>query len=128
MKKFELTENHVKLLQRMYIDWDDSEFGAPEVDPKRPYGNSDVHKDMLNILGWTPECALVINGKSHKMGYVDLDYNGWTLPREIITLLDELHAETQTALQIILVTKSFIPGIYECGDHTGNWRLVDGAK
>ncbi len=30
--------------------WDNAEFGAPAVDPKRPYGNSDVIGDIASIL------------------------------------------------------------------------------
>ena len=44
-------DDHLKLLKRMYIGWQDCEFGAPEVNPKRPYGNSDVYDDMAEILG-----------------------------------------------------------------------------
>ncbi len=50
-KQFTLKPEHVKLLRRMYVDWDDCEFGAPEIDPEQPYGNSDVEQDMIEILG-----------------------------------------------------------------------------
>ena len=36
----------------MYVGWQDCEYGAPEIDPKRPYGNSDVEGDIAEILGW----------------------------------------------------------------------------
>ena len=52
MKKlFELTEEHIKLLRQMCVSWDDCEFGAPAIDCKRPYGNSDVYSDIAKILG-----------------------------------------------------------------------------
>ena len=47
-----ITDEHLKLLQRMYIRWEDGEYGAPAVDCKRPYGNSDVAADIYEILGW----------------------------------------------------------------------------
>jgi hypothetical protein len=49
--EFTVTEDHLKLLRRAYIGWDDCEFGAPGIDPKRPYGNSDVIGDIAEILG-----------------------------------------------------------------------------
>ena len=43
-------ESHLKLLKELNISWDGCEFGGPCVDPKRPFGNSDVYKDMAEIL------------------------------------------------------------------------------
>ena len=34
-----------------HVTWDDWEFGAPGIDPKRPYGNSNVFADIAEILG-----------------------------------------------------------------------------
>lgn len=31
------------------------EFGGIGLNPKRPFGSSDVHKSMLEIIGWKPE-------------------------------------------------------------------------
>lgn len=39
----------------MHIGYDAwTEFGAPEVDPKRPYGNSNVYLYLAEILGIEP--------------------------------------------------------------------------
>ena len=46
-----VTSEHLKLLQAMYLRWEDCEYGAPAVDCKRPYGNSDVEADILELLG-----------------------------------------------------------------------------
>jgi hypothetical protein len=58
-----ITEDHVKLVSRLNLQWQNCEYGAPEVDPKRPYGNSDVENDIREILG-KPEmsderCAVI---------------------------------------------------------------------
>lgn len=45
-KTFTLTEDHIKLMSRAYISWNDGECGAPGVDTKRPYGNSSVIMDV----------------------------------------------------------------------------------
>lgn len=46
------TADHLKLLDRMELRWENCEYGAPAVDCKRPYGNSDVAGDIAEILGW----------------------------------------------------------------------------
>ncbi len=48
---FTITKDHLNLLKRMYVSWDDCEFGAPSIDCKRPYGNSDVLDDIKEITG-----------------------------------------------------------------------------
>ena len=40
--RFTVTDEHLRLLRRAYVSWDETEFGAPEIDCKRPYGNSDM--------------------------------------------------------------------------------------
>ena len=41
----------VRLLRRAHVTWMDAEFGAPEIDCKRPYGSSGVYSDIAEILG-----------------------------------------------------------------------------
>lgn len=53
MQEFRLTEDHLKLLKAAEINWHNAEYGAPGIDCKRPYGNSDVTGDVAEILGWT---------------------------------------------------------------------------
>jgi len=91
-ERFELTEEHLTLLGRAYVRWEDCETGAPAIDCKRPYGNSYVAGDVAEILGW---------------GVVD---EGLTDAQEDRAL--EIHHETLTALQIVLATRSFAPGTY----------------
>jgi len=31
------------------------EYGSLGLDPKRPFGNSDADRDILNLIGWEPE-------------------------------------------------------------------------
>ena len=80
---FELKAEHLKLLKESYVLWSNCEFGAAGIDPKRPYGSSDVEDDLANILGDLPEETLL-----------------------------KLHEETEIALQICLSTQSFEPGKY----------------
>jgi len=92
---FELTADHLVLLKSAYVGWQDCETGAPEINPKRPYGNSDVATDIIGILGWD-----------------------WP-PEEEEEKCDSLraralsiHHETHTALQIVLGCQTLVPGLY----------------
>ena len=110
MKKFKLTKNHLKLLKRFEVSWQDCEFGAPEIDPKRPYGNSDVLNDIHEIL--TGETICCVNSKRDE------------LTEDEKEKYSKLHKEMETALQIILSTLSFKLGNYECEEYSNDWKLV----
>lgn len=115
MKKFELTADHLTLLQNMCVDWWDEETGAPSIDPKRPYGNSDVKRDIVLMLGWIKTSDLAIAEDEDDAELARLFRNA-----------EELHKETQTALQICLVTGKFEPGTYRQTDQYNyrSWKKV----
>ncbi len=100
VNEFELTEQHVKLLTNMYVEWWDAETGAPGIDPKRPYGNSWVSGDVAHILG-------IVSEETDED-----DEDEKRLSDEQENFCHRIHSETQTALQIVLSTKSFEPGLY----------------
>lgn len=104
--KFRLTETHIRLLRSMYVGWQDCETGAPEIDPKRPYGNSDVASDVHKII--TGE-------RKHELTEMRRD--------DYLTL----HRETAAALQIVLSVGEFTPGIYETVHEFNRqeWRFVE---
>jgi hypothetical protein len=104
-KTFELKEEHIKLLSNMYTDWDEgySEFGSPVIDLKRPYGNSDVISDMYEILEGKP-----LN--EDELEQQGISYDGFI--KNLYPEYKKLHEETETALQIVLHTKSFKTGLY----------------
>jgi hypothetical protein len=83
--KFLLKEDHIKLVRKMRVGWNELEFGAPTIDPKRPYGNSDVFTDMYKILEKNIS----------------------------VSELSKLHEETRLALEIILDCGVFCPGYYK---------------
>jgi hypothetical protein len=76
--RFVLTDAHVKLLRASYTSWDDTEFGAAAIDPKRPYGNSDVLPDLRELLPGVDDDDLL-----------------------------RLHGETKAALEVVLRVGSF---------------------
>ena len=105
IKRFELTEKHIKLLRAAYIDYNGyCEYGAPCINPKRPYGNSDVEPDIHKIL----------TGKFPKTELSDEKAREYA----------DLHRETATALQIILITGKFEPGTYELNGYGIDWKKV----
>lgn len=106
---FELTEDHLKLLSRAYTGWQYCETGAPEIDPKRPYGNSYVAGDVAEILEWEP---------------ASYDWDDRVLSGEQVDRALALHHETEQALEIVLRTRSFVPGTYVTSDrYSHDWKL-----
>jgi len=102
--RFTLTSEHVRLLRHFYVGWQDCETGAPKIDPKRPYGNSDVEDDVIELLQWPmTQDADAMKARAF-----------------------QLHRETEIALQIVLRLGSFEPGTFERSDWYGAspWRRV----
>ena len=114
-REFTLTEEHLKLLENACVGWQDCETGAPEIDPKRPYGNSSVWLDVAEILGKPlPEDG-------------DESASGQHLERSTREECERLHRETETALEIVLTTRSFLPGRYVLANEYGpgvRWQRV----
>lgn len=106
IEKFELKKEHIMLIERFNIGWENCEFGAPCIDPKRPFGNSNVIGDIAEILN------------------IDSDEEG-EFTREQEDYMCKLYEETETALSIILRTKSFETGIYISDKYMDNWRKED---
>jgi len=91
---FHLTYEHIMLLTRAYVGWNDMETGAPSIEPKRPYGDSNVPANIFEILGWS---------RSDPEG---------DLTKEEFARANKLHRETRTALEIILGCQTFSTGKY----------------
>jgi hypothetical protein len=110
LTRFTMTAEHVALLRRANVRWEECEYGAPSIDCKRPYGNSGVESDIAEILGWPkqecPHCG------------EDLGDDKW---RE---RAKALHEETETALQIVLAVGSFEPGTFACDQYMRNWKRI----
>jgi len=105
VKEFEIKQEHITLLQHAYIGWNDCDYGAPSIDPKRPYGNSCVEENIAEILGWTV---------------------GEELSEEQRELAYKLHQETKTALQICITLQKFETGFYEKTEeyNSCSWKKV----
>jgi hypothetical protein len=94
-REFTVTDEHLRLLRRAYVFWEEAEFGAPSIDPKRPYGNSNVFGDIAEIL--------------------DVPETEWADDEELNPSLDaewrflRLHVETAIALKIAWPPASSAP-------------------
>lgn len=96
----------------MYVDrHGDRIWGAPAIDQKRPYGSSSGEPayHVYKILGG-PQNAYNEHGD---------------LPDADLALCRRLHAETWTALQVVLAAGSFEPGLYVADPYSSNWRRAD---
>jgi hypothetical protein len=108
-ERYTVTEEHIKLLREAYVGWQNCEFGAPEIDPKRPYGNSFVYGDIAEILGIE---GVIIDEEK--------DYTDEQRDR-----MQEIHRGTENALEIALAVGYFKAGIYERTKYHRDWKLVE---
>lgn len=111
-KRFEVTEQHLALLPHLWFNYNDyCEFGAPEVDPKRPYGNSDVYGDLAEILKLEP---VSVN---------EYDESEFSDAQRADML--RVHKEMQTVLNILarVAIDGIATGWYATGTAYGNdWK------
>lgn len=106
MDEFEITEDHLKLVRKMHMGWNEDCFGAPGLDCKRPYGDSWVYGDLAEYLGIEPEDPERGFTPDEKM----FMYNVWR--------------DTQTVLQILIDNLDSgikVGKVYKQDSDTGKW-------
>ncbi len=108
MQEFILTQDHITLLRHANVSWNGMEFGAPGIDPKRPYGNGDVVSDVARLLNIEP--IPTDDGETH-----------W--PLGTTGRVNAIHQELLMALQVVLTSGEFVPGRYVAYDCDRNWQL-----
>lgn len=109
MRRFELTAQHVALLRRANVRWSDGAYdGSPEIDAKRPFGNSDVVSDVAEIIGI--EKSEADDGETY-----------W--PKGTRERCLALYKTLAEALQVVLASGSFEPGVYVADEYRDNWRV-----
>jgi hypothetical protein len=116
--EFTVTDDHLKLLRHAYVVWDEGEgYGAPGINPKKPYGNSYVQRDIARILDAPDDDWELEDGEK---AYVTPG------AEERFT---RMHVETMVALQIVLVTGEFRPGRYRRETPWGiDWRRDESGQ
>ena len=107
-KYFCITEDHIKLLKRMYVSWYDCEYGAPCIDPNRLYGNSYVIEDIAEILG------IKSTNKD--------DPSEFTEKQE--QEMRKIHEEMEYVLQIFIKNGKIETGEYSAEEYSTDWRKI----
>lgn len=112
MKRFKLTEEHIKLSKRLIVSLDETNpfFPTIYVGSKRPYGNSDIEGDIAEILG-------ISDNRRHK------DDEPYYYPEDI-ERMKNLHKEMCDAVQIILVTGKAEVGTYCKSAYGTDWHKI----
>ena len=100
---FTLKSEHIALIKRLNLkisqDYACDNWLIPNIDPKRPFGNSDMLGDIFSFMGIEPDA----NG----------DYSESDRINAYLLL-----AELPAAMEAIMMHETFTPGIYEidnCG-------------
>lgn len=102
--EFEITQEHLSLIQNLNFKFNQyCEFGAGCVDPKRPYGNSDVYTDIAEHLGIKPEGKVYDSDDEH-------EWREFTDEQE--DYLWKIHVEAVLALEICSLLQNFETGVY----------------
>ena len=109
MEKFTVSEEHLKLLKEMYVSWNDCEFGAPEINSKRPYGNSNVEYDIAEILG------LQLFEDANEEKHISKEQNVY---------INKIHKEMETVLKILVCNLSIQAGQYESEKYGSKWNII----
>jgi len=110
LNEFEVTSEHLALLRHGCVAWNPVEFGAPGLSGKRPYGNSDVLRDIAEIT------------RGADLARIDPDDVDAYIEAHTADLI-RVHAETGLALQIALNTGEFRTGRY-VRDMAGPWKRL----
>lgn len=101
--EFEVLPEHLKLLRSAYAAWQETPngWGTFQVNQDNPYGTKYIERDMLGILGDSPEERA---------------------PYEDIKLLQSLHKGAAMALQIFLKTGKFKAAKYRANKYSQDWK------
>lgn len=103
MASFTVTENHLKLIRQLEFE-NDGSCGAPSIDYKRPYGNSDVYRDIAKTIGM--KC--------------DQEFTD-----QQIGEMNRLNKQVVTALRICIATGAFVAGHYSgTSFYPSDWKLI----
>lgn len=117
---FTLKEEHIKLIGNLnFRVCAETEYGdpfIPEINRKRPFGNSGAVSDVLDILGYEPD---------EEGNYKEED----------TSRAESLLIELPLALEAVVTNKTFTPGDYEmerCGAYSQyqlmrNYKALQGA-
>lgn len=107
-QEFLVTNDHLKLLDRIFFEPGDGYWESPMVDPKRPFGNSDIAEDIAELLGWEVDADDGLTDRQETEARMIHD--------GLVTVLQILCANVQTGIS---------PGVYRNhGDkYSADWKV-----
>ena len=113
--KIEIKNEHIKLLKSLCVEWNSEYYlGAPAVNIKRPYGNSDIIEDIARIIGL--ELFEDAGGDVH-------------LSKEQERSCIKLHKEMEHILQIVCFNNGVKDGqIWERENKWDDWEMKKIAR
>jgi len=123
---FELTALHIALLKRLEFGWHEGGYdGAPTVDVKRPYGNSDVLADIREIYAELSGLRYEDEPEDEEFEFSFVRADGTSF--DAADLDEEIwgaHRQMETVLQILAKNPEGItPGTYErSGLYLWDWK------
>lgn len=114
---FEVTSDHIKLLKRMNFRNELLlEMNLPALDAKRPFGNSDVVADVLEIIGAIPE-GENFHDWINELSSEEFD----NVRKRAFGLIDQL----PTVLMILTQNLAITEGIYVSKRFSENYSLLE---
>ena len=108
--KFELKETHLNLLK--FLTWGEIEDGVITTKGETPFGGFNHYDDMSVILYGKPENFDPLVDEEHE----------WEESK--INEMDELLHELPLAIEVVLNSRSFKPGLYKTKYHNRDWKLI----
>jgi hypothetical protein len=132
--EFEITQDHLKLLRKLYFNSTIEPgpgllYGLAEVDPKRPYGDSDIEGSIAEILSWVDPKDPWAWGVLRE---ADEHHDGPEPSRleELSAKAKELHHQMPFVLQIVMATGEIRAGVYRKTDRYRSlgWERVPGES
>lgn len=104
---FKITSDHLKLLQQMSVGYDTCTGynPVPEINPKRPYGDSCMYHSMGRILDIKPK-------------------NGMEFSESQLSHFDNLQEQTAVALSICMARQKFEEGFYGRVGYGNDWKKI----
>lgn len=119
---YRLTEEQVLLIRELHFYQDDGSMlgyeGGPAVDSKRPFGNSNVEGDVLEIVDPRPYEEIWNEYDDEDEEASDEFYDK---QKEVY---DRLYPTLGKAMQVVVAAGSFEPGIYSCNRYCRNFERV----
>lgn len=130
VNSFEVTDFHLALVSGLSFTWIEGAYdGAPAVDPKRPYGNSDVLTDLALIYAESKGYRL-INEDTYRMLFRKADGSLFQPDESFEDWLFKVHREMPIVLQILASNNlvGIAAGVYrEVAPYSQRWEAVDSS-